>query len=435
MQKKYLFLCLLLTCHALSGQTYTSFFTGDTSNVNVPTKGGVVLMGGATESDDAMRWFLQQATGGDVVVIRASGSNGYNNYLYTQLGVSVNSVESIVVKSDAAAFDPYVARRIREADALWIAGGDQANYVNFWKDSPVQAAINYLILEKKAVIGGTSAGMAVLGGAYFSALNGSVTSTEALANPYNTFMRIGYGDFINYPLLKNVICDTHFDNPDRKGRLVTFLSRLIKDQTVARPLGIACEEFVAVCVDSSGLGRVFGLAGKSAYFVQPNCELAANTPENCASGQNLTWNRNGEALKVYVAAANTEGSATFDLRDWRTGKGGIWQNWAVVNGVFKTPTNAQNPPNCAATTPVFAPSFSPLTLFPNPTSGFIHVANVEGLTEDVIFEIYNINGILIQRKTVINKTLTLYVKDLPPSVYWLVLRGKDGIRAAKFSKL
>jgi Secretion system C-terminal sorting domain len=83
----------------------------------------------------------------------------------------------------------------------------------------------------------------------------------------------------------------------------------------------------------------------------------------------------------------------------------------------------------------FEPSFSPLTLFPNPVSGFIHVAEVEGVTEETIFEIYDINGILVQRKTLINKALVLDVKDLPPSVYWLILRGKDGIRAAKFSKL
>ena len=434
MKQIFIFLCLFCAKIPVFGQSYTSYFTGDTANVNVPTKGGVVLMGGATESDEAMRWFLQQATGGDVVVIRSSGSNGYNNYLYTDLGVSVNSVESIVITSNEAANDSYVIRRIREADALWIAGGNQANYVNFWKNSPIRAAINDLIMNKKAVVGGTSAGMAVLGGAYFSALNGSVTSSEALTDPYNSYMTIGYGDFINYPLLKNVICDTHFNNPDRKGRLVSFMAKLVKDQIVARPLGIACEEYVAVCVDSSGVGRVFGRVGRSAYFVQPNCELATNTPENCASGQLLTWNRNGEALKVYVAAANTEGSATFNLKNWRTATGGVWQNWAASNGVFLTPTAAQTLPNCPTTGAVEWPSPT-LNVFPNPTSGVINLANIDGLKETTTLEIYDVNGAMVQRKSLSNKDLTIDVKILPPSVYWLILREDGRIRTGKFSKL
>ena len=168
------------------GQTYTSYFTGDTSDVSPTPKGGICLMGGSVENDVAMKWFLRQASGGDIVVIRASGTNGYNNYMFTDLGETVNSVESIVTPSVTAANEAYVVRRIREAEGLWIAGGDQANYVNFWKNGPIRDALNYLINQKKAVIGGTSAGMAVLGGAYFAALNGTITSEAALANPFDS---------------------------------------------------------------------------------------------------------------------------------------------------------------------------------------------------------------------------------------------------------
>ena len=59
-------------------------------------------MGGAREDDNAMRWFLKQADGGDILVLRTSGSNGYNDYLYSELQVNVNSVESIVVKNKNA---------------------------------------------------------------------------------------------------------------------------------------------------------------------------------------------------------------------------------------------------------------------------------------------------------------------------------------------
>ena len=208
---------LLLFPQFLLAQTFISYFTGDTTDVHPLPQGGICLMGGATEDDNAMRWFLQRASGGDVVVLRASGSDGYNDYFYTDLGVPVNSVESIVMPNAASALNPYIAQQIRNAEALWIAGGDQTDYVDFWKDKVVEDALRYLIHEKKAVIGGTSAGMAILGEAYFRAANGTITSGDALANPFNPKVDLGDTDFLDYPLLKNTITDTHYDNPDRRG--------------------------------------------------------------------------------------------------------------------------------------------------------------------------------------------------------------------------
>ncbi|HET8962849.1 MAG TPA: hypothetical protein VFM99_03075 [Chitinophagales bacterium] len=52
---------------------------------------GIVLAGGATHNDDAMIWMLQRAAAGDVLVIRASGEDGCNDYFFSDLGVEVNS--------------------------------------------------------------------------------------------------------------------------------------------------------------------------------------------------------------------------------------------------------------------------------------------------------------------------------------------------------
>ena len=90
----------------LFAQNYTSYFTGNTTDiVTTPTR-GICLMGGASEYDDAMRWFLNRANGGDVLVLRASGADGYNAYFYTDLGVTLNSVETIVFNNANASTDP-----------------------------------------------------------------------------------------------------------------------------------------------------------------------------------------------------------------------------------------------------------------------------------------------------------------------------------------
>jgi len=344
---------------------YTSYFTGDTANVNVTPTGGVTLMGGASENDDAMVWFLNRADGGDVLVLRYSGSDGYNNYLYSQLGVTVNSVETIVFDNDQAANDPYVLRRISEADAIWFAGGDQWDYVRGWRGNAVTSTINAR-MAAGVPVGGTSAGMAVLGGIYFSAENGTITSAAALANPFATNAAIDTTAFFDAPYLGNVITDTHYDNPTREGRHTAFLARIYAEGN-PNVRGIACDEYTAVCVAPDGKAYVFGEApnyNDFAYFIRPNCELADPSPENCVAGQALTWDRNGTAVKAYVINGEATGSQFLDLNDWETGNGGTWEDWSVVNGTFSR-TPSANPLSCTPTA-LDDQLNAAVTLFPNP---------------------------------------------------------------------
>ncbi|HEY1041062.1 MAG TPA: cyanophycinase, partial [Bacteroidia bacterium] len=122
--KKIVLALLLLSGSQIFAQAYTSYFTGNATDIITNPSGGVCLMGGATEHDEAMKWFLLRSNGGDILVLRASGSNGYNNYLYSGLGVTVNSVETIVFNNATAAEDPYVQQKVSQAEAIWFAGGD-----------------------------------------------------------------------------------------------------------------------------------------------------------------------------------------------------------------------------------------------------------------------------------------------------------------------
>ena len=74
--------------------------------------------------------------------------------------------------------------------------------------------------------------------------------------------------------LEHVVTDTHYDDPDRRGRQVAFLAHLATDQG-HRFWGIAAEEYTAVCVDTAGIARVFGGYPQDqdfAYFLQITCE-------------------------------------------------------------------------------------------------------------------------------------------------------------------
>lgn len=316
------------TNQAYAGTTKASkLLVGDPADVTTATVGGTCLMGGGTDVDAAFKWMIERSDGGDFIVIRVDNSTGYNSYIYNMGGV--NSVETVIISKASLANSIEIENKIRSAEALFIAGGDQKNYVTLWKNTRVENAINYLINTKKVPVGGTSAGCAILGSSYFSALNGSVTSAQAMSNPYNSLVTLGHDDFIDNPFLKNTITDQHYTQRGREGRLVTFMARMDKDLS-KNPHGIASDEQTAVCVDDKGIAKVFGI--NNAFFLQ-RTNLG---PENCTSGKPLTWNQSRMAVKVYCIAGSQAGNGTFDLTNYTAASGGNWFYYYVDNGIFYT---------------------------------------------------------------------------------------------------
>jgi cyanophycinase-like exopeptidase len=417
-------LCTLLAFVLLPlgiiAQHYTTYFTGNSEDFITQASGGICLMGGATEDDNAMRWFLQRANGGDILVLRTSGSDGYNSYLFSELGIPVNSVETIVCHNELASHEPYILQKIQQAEAIWLAGGDQWRYIDYWRDSPIAHAIHQAIKERNLVMGGTSAGMAVQGQFYFSAQNGTITSEQALSNPFHPRLRVDSAAFFNYALLQNTITDTHFDNPDRRGRLVTFLARIYKDYGVwAR--AIACDEYTAVCIDEKGLARVFGGYPDyedQAYFVQVNCGIPEPTPENCTPDNALTWDLGGVAIKAYRIKGEAEGKHTFDLSTWETGTGGSWLNWFVQEGVFAETLG--DPLDCQSLSLGEEQAFSKLLVYPNP---FVHELFIEGspIKEGDRLQILNALGTPIYEAIVDRIPYRLDLSGWPASLYWVRL--------------
>lgn len=305
---------------------------GDTADVRPAVGGGVVLMGGGTDVDAALRWMIGRSGGGDVVVIRASGTAAYNAYI-AGLG-TVNSVETLLINSRELANNPAVARTIRNAELLFIAGGDQSDYMNYWRGTLVQDALNYLAQARQAPLGGTSAGCAILGSCYFSGENGSPTSAEALADPYRPTVTLYRDDFLKLPLLRSVLTDQHYLTRDRAGRHVAFLARAWQDWGLLAQ-GIAVDEKTAVCVAPDGTAQVFG--SSSAYFLRPT---AARPPERVAAGQSVQWLQQRQALAVYEVVGSGTGQGSVSLTDLspRAAQGGSWQWWWVENGqLFKAP--------------------------------------------------------------------------------------------------
>ncbi len=248
---------------ALAGADASRFLVGDNRDATVASNpGGLLLVGGGGDVDDAFRWFLRGVEGGDVVILRASGGPGYNDYLYRELGLRLDSVETIVTHRREASFDRSILDALAGAEAIFIAGGDQSKYVSYWKDSPIEQALNAHLQAGKP-LGGSSAGLAIMGEFAYSAMHtGDLTSQIALENPLHKYITIE-NDFLKSPLLAGVLADTHFSERQRLGRLIVMLNRIERPVTI----GLGIDERTALYLDHDGKGRVFAAAQGRAHVV------------------------------------------------------------------------------------------------------------------------------------------------------------------------
>lgn len=300
----------ILDAHKTKGYEY--FVTGNRTDVVTPTRPGLVLMGGGIDIDECFQWMIDRSGGGDFLVLRTSGTEAYNPYLYemtTRTGIRANSVATLIIPSREAAFDPFVLDAIAHAEVLWIAGGDQAKHVRNWQGTPVLKAIEAAV-ARGVPVGGTSSGLDVLGQFLFSSENNTDTmdnlcSADALGDPFHTQITL-VRDFLNLTHLEGVILESHFVENDRMGRLVTFLGRILENGWTREGRGIGIQSSTALIVEPDGFATV--VAGPDA--IAPAVYFLRITKESveCRIGQPL--------VARLVTVDQVHPGETFSLPAW-----------------------------------------------------------------------------------------------------------------------
>jgi cyanophycinase len=312
---------LLLSCMVLpasAGKKYSYFRVGNANDVTTATTPGTVLMGGGTDVDAAFQWMCQRSGGGDFLVIRATGTDAYNSYIQ-QLCPNENSVSTLIIPNISAANDPDVANIMQHAEAIWIAGGDQSDYINYWTGTPVQATLNALITQG-VPIGGTSAGMNVLSQFVYTALaSQGATSSQSLADPYNKNISLGQ-NFVTIGILQGMIDDPHFVTRDRMGRDLAFMCQIYNNGWSGTPRDIAIDEQTALLLDSKGNGTVVG--SSTVYFLH-----APGAPQVCQPKIPLTY----QNISVY----RINSSGKFNVVSWK-GTGGTSYAVSADAGVLSS---------------------------------------------------------------------------------------------------
>lgn len=318
-KRMQIFFCFLfLVAMPAFGASYKYIRLGQKQDAQTTPVAGIAMMGGGSDLDEAFKWLCEKASGGDFLILRARGDDAYNPYVNGLC--KANSVATLIIRNRKAAHNPKVAAIIQSAEAIFIAGGDQSRYVNSWQGTPVEAAINAGVAAGRP-IGGTSAGLAVLGQFAYGALKDKkndrdLASADVLPNPYHDRVTV-VRDFLKVPHLENLITDSHFAKRDRMGRTLVFLARIMQDGWSDHPREIAIDEKSAVLVEADGRAAAVG-SGRGAYFLRPE-----HPPEVCRAKIPLTFHN----VAVYRAPTG----ARFDLNSWN-GMGGDSYSLSVENG-------------------------------------------------------------------------------------------------------
>jgi len=331
------------TAHNYRDGNFDYFVAGDPGLPRARhTEYGLALMGGGGAVDAAYRFIASHAGGGHIVILRAvaddsfdPGDGDYGESFIGKWGPAV-SAETIVFHSRKAAFDARVIASLRNADGIFLAGGDQGNYIRYWKGTPVERALNAHARANRP-IGGSSAGLAILGHFSYTSLDGgSMESKIALADPYDAGVTLE-DDFLHLRWLESVFTDTHFSARCRLGRLIVFVARVNQAHPADAAFGLGIDERSAVLVDAGGIGRLAEGSAGSAWLVMPQRPAAV-----LSKGRPLTL--------TDVRIVRMDLGSELDFKSRQIGRPGAESLDSIVDGV---------PPRNSIATPIMLREVAP----------------------------------------------------------------------------
>jgi len=236
-----------------------------------PAAGTLFIVGGGYQSPDLVQQFVDLAGGSRarIAILPMATSDAVATGADKEAQLDSLGADSFVVNVNRAhADDDSVVRQIRSATGIWFPGGDQSLLTAALQGSAALRAIHERF-EAGAVVGGTSAGAAVMSDSMITGNQFWPGMTAAVDSP--SFSRIGRRVIEIIPgfgFLHGAIVDQHFVRRQRENRLFSAV--------LERPslLGVGIDEGTVLKVTPDGIWRVLG---RSAVIVL-DARAAAITP-------------------------------------------------------------------------------------------------------------------------------------------------------------
>jgi len=205
----------------------------------IAAKGALVIGGGGRTTDQVRAEFIRLAGGPNARVVLIPSACTFSSLAYVKEYFSVwqqcpmASLEFLDAASREQADSPEFVRPLQSATGVWMPGGYQGRLADLYGGTMVEKAIRQ-VLERGGVVGGTSAGAAVMSQVMIlEGSDGQVVTSR------------GFG------LLESAVVDQHFSQRGRHARLLRALEE--------HPglLGLGVDEDTALVVQGNHL-RVLG---------------------------------------------------------------------------------------------------------------------------------------------------------------------------------
>ena len=255
-----------------TGSTGTTTDTAPTDTGTVAPRVVAMLHGGGAASDVVFGRFVAAAGNGHIVTLGSVDADdpdrdGWDGYF---VGLGAASARTINTTRPEEAEDPAVIADLATADGIFVRGGDQSRYLALWEGTALHDAWLQAI-DDGAVVGGSSAGCAILGERVYDARRSSVAPYDVLDDARHPGITFTDG-FLN--VLPGVLTDTHFTERGRLGRLVVFQQHWREEGVEGLAIGVDPETALFVYDDGSaevvGEGSVTLLDGRASTAVLPD---------------------------------------------------------------------------------------------------------------------------------------------------------------------
>ncbi len=244
-------------------------------------RGHLLIVGGGSQPDSLVTRFVALAGGPGrariAVVPMASDEPLATGEEKAEQLREFGAVATVLNLSRAEAADSTVVGRLEGITGIWFTGGDQVPLAAVLGGTPALAAMRRRYREG-AVVGGTSAGAAIMGD---SMLTGNQRRPDSLGYYGDEYPEIARRTIEVVPglgFLPAAIVDQHFLRRERQNRLLAVI--------LERPrfLGVGIDEGTALEVGPDGRWRVLG---RSSVVVYDARRAGQGAPDGALGGTDI----------------------------------------------------------------------------------------------------------------------------------------------------
>lgn len=248
------------------------------------TRGTLIAMGGGPWHDEVQKRFVELAGGasGTILVLpmaSASADSGQSSVAgWKEYGI--NARAAVVNHDEAMRAD--TAAMFRGVTGIWFGGGDQSRLTAAIAGTPVEAAVRNRFLHGGIVVGGTSAGAAVMSRIMITGDELRLGGNRPPGDSAQAFITIDRNNVVTaegFGYVDNAIIDQHFVRRRRHNRLISLVLEN------PRLVGAGIDESTALEVRPDGTWKVLG---ESVVVIYDARHATAGPATQALAGSNIT---------------------------------------------------------------------------------------------------------------------------------------------------